>query len=58
MVMVPTHMLRPCPIPEWDGRVYEDVVILAEARKKALKDCNDDKAAARKYQEEARKLGS
>ena len=56
--MVPTHILRDCPIPEWDGRVYEDVVILAEARKKALKDCNDDKAAARKYQEEARKLGS
>lgn len=54
--MVPDHLLRDCPIPVWDGRVYEDIAVLAEARKKALKDCNDDKAAARAYQEEARKL--
>ena len=54
--MVPDHMLRDCPIPEWEGGDYEAVAVLAESRKKALKDCNDEKAAARKYQEDAQKL--
>ena len=54
--MVPDHLLLACPIPGWDGGVYEDIAVLAEARKKALKDCNDDKAAARAYQDEARRL--
>ena len=54
--MVPDGLLRDCPIPQWGGGTYEDVAVLAEARRVALLDCNKEKAAARLYQGEARKV--
>lgn len=41
------HLLADCPVPEWAGGEWADLVDLAEARRAALVGCNADKAAVR-----------
>lgn len=43
----PAHLLADCPVTEWTGGEWADVVDLAEARKADLAACNADKAALR-----------
>lgn len=43
----PAYLLADCPVTEWAGGEWADVVDLAEARKADLADCNADKAALR-----------
>lgn len=49
-VGVPDSLLVACPVPRWGGGTYRDLAKLTEARKKALKDCNDQLEQARDYQ--------
>ncbi len=45
----PDELLRDCPVPPWAGGDWLAVADLAEDRKRALLDCNADKAALRDH---------
>ena len=46
-VPVPEELTKDCPIAEPESLKVEQVVLVANQRKQALKDCNADKAAIR-----------
>lgn len=50
----PANLLADCPVTEWAGGTWADVVDLAESRKADLADCNADKAALRSSVEAAK----
>lgn len=55
-MLVPESFIQDCKITKWEGGTYEDVAILAEARKKDTEACNLDKVAIRRWQAESIKL--
>lgn len=54
-IYIPDSVLAGCPGVSWGGGDFEAVGKLAEARRIALKDCDDRFRAARKYQDDLRR---
>ena len=47
---IPESLLTDCRVPEWKGKTYRDLAVLAEQRLTALEDCNAQLGEVRKYQ--------
>lgn len=53
-IYIPDSLLAGCPVIPWEGGTYRMLKDLAEARRTALKNCDDRFTAARKYQDDLR----